>query len=319
VNPPTVSVLIPTFDRLAFLREAVASVRAQTFEDWELIVVDDGSTDGTVAWLEGLDDARVHVVPLDHTGNLAALRNRGVERARGRYVAFLDSDDSWEPEKLDRQLEALARDSEARWSYTSMARMDGHGAEIRDPRIRPWHTRSGWIVEELLTFQVAVDTPTLLVERELVLEVGGFDPARGSWVTDYDLIFRLGLASPAAAVDEPLTWIRVHSGTHSADRVAAHRGWTELYGCFVQRVPDERLRRICRREARRHRLSLASRLVEVGRRRAALAEALPVLARRPWTPRAWRVVLWHILGKWVLNGVRAAVGARARGRGADAP
>jgi len=298
---PTVSVLIPTYDRLHYLKEAVASVQAQTFPDWELIVVDDGSTDGTVAWLQALDDSRIRVLSLEHSGDLASLRNRGVDEAAGQYVAFLDSDDVWAPEKLQIQLAMLEAESEARWSYTAMRRMDAQGKEIRNSGVAPWRPISGWILEELLTLRAIVGTPTILVERDLVHEVGGFDPKVGSWITDYDLIFRLGTASPAVAVDETLTWVRVHRAAHSSDRAAAHLGWTRLYRKMETRVPPGRLRRICRRESRRHRLSLASRLAEAGHRWEALGEVLPVVARRPWTFRAWRVLLWHVVGKGTLR------------------
>ena len=87
---PVVSIVLPTYNRLPLLREAVASVLTQTLKDWELIVVDDGSTDDTVAWLESIGDARVSVIPEPHTGNRSRLRNLGVARARTQWVAFLD-------------------------------------------------------------------------------------------------------------------------------------------------------------------------------------------------------------------------------------
>src|SRR5688572_19976940 len=80
---PRVSVVVPTYNRLELLRETVASVQAQTYLDWEMIVVDDGSTDGTTAWLRGVGDPRVSVLQLPHTGNLGHVRNRGNALARG--------------------------------------------------------------------------------------------------------------------------------------------------------------------------------------------------------------------------------------------
>ena len=91
---PLVSVGIPTYNRLPYLREAIASVREQTHPNWELFVVDDGSEDGTAEFVPGIRDDRVHLVRLFHSGNIARLRNRGVQEARGEYVAFLDSDAS---------------------------------------------------------------------------------------------------------------------------------------------------------------------------------------------------------------------------------
>jgi glycosyltransferase involved in cell wall biosynthesis len=87
---PLVSIILPTYDREQYLREAVASVFAQTYTHWEMIIVDDGSTDGTSAYLAGLADPRVRVVRGTHVGEPGALRNRGIALSRGRYVAFLD-------------------------------------------------------------------------------------------------------------------------------------------------------------------------------------------------------------------------------------
>ncbi|MGH7451509.1 MAG: glycosyltransferase family 2 protein, partial [bacterium] len=115
---PLVSVIIPTFNRLKYLKEAVASVFAQTYAHWELIVVDDGSTDDTLHYVSTLDDPRVRLVSETHSGNPARMRNVGVAHARGEYVAFLDSDDLWESDKLAVQLEYLHTCRGYRWCYT---------------------------------------------------------------------------------------------------------------------------------------------------------------------------------------------------------
>lgn len=99
-----VSVIIPTYNRAAYLPEALASVRAQTFKDYEIVVVDDGSTDSTADLLAG--DADVRYIACEHAG-VAAARNRGVAEAQGEFIAFIDSDDLWLPEKLERQVSYL--------------------------------------------------------------------------------------------------------------------------------------------------------------------------------------------------------------------
>lgn len=292
---PRVSVVIPTCNRLPFLKEAIASVRDQTFPDWELLVVDDGSTDGTVEWVEGLNDPRIRAVALDHCGDIAALRNEGIRRARARHVAFLDSDDLWMRRKIELQLQALAASEDARWSYTAVRRMDRAGNEVSDRGIQPWRACSGWILPELLTMKALVATPTLLAERDLLLDLGGLDSECGSYVTDFDLVFRMGLESPAVAVDRPLAWVRIHEGAHSRDRVAAHRGWSRLYERLGPRMPTASLRRTCERRALRHRLILATLLGRAGRGREAVGAVTSVLRRRPWMPRAWWVLARHVL------------------------
>src|SRR5437879_843479 len=113
VTEPVVTVVIPTRNRLPLLQESVANVRAQTFTDWELIVVDDASEDGTWSWLSSLADSRIRVIRLARHSERSAARNRGLVEARGEFVLFLDDDDRLYPRALERLADALARHSDA--------------------------------------------------------------------------------------------------------------------------------------------------------------------------------------------------------------
>src|ERR1700722_1926163 len=116
---PAVSIILPTFDRLAFLPAAIASAFAQTFTDWELIVADDGSSADTRTYLKTLNDPpQVKVLWLSHSGKPAVVRNAALREARGEFVAFLDSDDIWLPKKLETQIASLRRHAQRKWSYT---------------------------------------------------------------------------------------------------------------------------------------------------------------------------------------------------------
>lgn len=100
---PRVSVIIPTYNRREYVQEAIDSALAQTFTDYEIIVIDDGSTDGTSEALQARYGNRIHYEWQENQGESVA-RNRGIELARGEYIAFLDSDDLWHPEKLAKQI-----------------------------------------------------------------------------------------------------------------------------------------------------------------------------------------------------------------------
>ena len=117
---------MPTWNRLPFVEEAAKTVIAQTYPHWEMIVVDDGSTDGTAERLDGLSDSRIRVLSSLHVGHIGRLRNRGIAAGSGEIVAFIDSDDLWVPRKLEVQLKAL-RNASAGWSYTSFEMMDVDG------------------------------------------------------------------------------------------------------------------------------------------------------------------------------------------------
>src|SRR5436190_21008011 len=123
--PPTVSVVLPTYNRTTLLREAAESVVRQTWETWELVVVDDGSTTPVEDWLPR--DPRVHVLHLPHSGNIARVRNAGLGVATGVYVAFLDSDDLWDRRKLELQVARLETSLHAAWCHAAYDVIDERG------------------------------------------------------------------------------------------------------------------------------------------------------------------------------------------------
>src|SRR5229473_5509224 len=128
MTAPAISIILPTFNRLKYLRLTVDSVFAQTFVDWELLVADDGSDEETRAYLKGLESLpRVKLIWLSHSGNPSAVRNAALREARGDYIAFLDSDDMWMPTKLERQIDALRVSSDRRWIYTGYVRIGDAG------------------------------------------------------------------------------------------------------------------------------------------------------------------------------------------------
>jgi glycosyltransferase involved in cell wall biosynthesis len=214
MSGPAVSIILPTFNRLEFLRPAIDSVFAQTFVDWDLIIADDGSAEQTRAYLRTLmSRPRVKVIWLPHTGNAAAVRNAALREAEGEYIAFLDSDDLWRPTKLERQFAALRSSASCRWSYTGYDRI-GETGELIYPGAKPMVPYRGAIFEQLLTLEAEVSTPAVVVERRLLAQVGGFDEEQLLW-EDYDLWLRLALHSDIDLIDEPLTRLRSHEQHYS--------------------------------------------------------------------------------------------------------
>lgn len=245
---PIVSVVIPTYNRRALLPQAVDSVRAQTFGDWELIVADDGSTDGSADAVEALGDPRVRVLRLPHIGNVASVRNAGVAASRGEWLAFLDSDDVWLPRRLEVQFAAIGVTS-AQWSYAGVELMDPAGRPV-PMRAGTYRAISGSIVREVLTAEAAVSIGTLLVRRALLDEVGGFDenvPGR----EDHDLALRLAGRAEALAVPETLARVREHPTRMTASTDRPHEQTLRVYERFLQRERDPALRRIAMEQCAR--------------------------------------------------------------------
>ena len=131
MTAPLVSIITPAYNAERFVGETVRSVQAQTLGDWEMLIADDASPDGTRHVVEGLarDDARVRYIALERNGGPALARNAALARARGRYIAFLDSDDLWLPAKLERQI-AFMRERDCAMSYTAFRRISVDGARI---------------------------------------------------------------------------------------------------------------------------------------------------------------------------------------------
>lgn len=206
---PKVSVVIPAFNAAAFVAEAVGSVLSQTFRDLEIIVVDDGSTDDTLARVATFSGS-VRAIHQVNSG-VAAARNRGIGEAAGNYVAFLDADDTWKPEKLERQLGALRATKGARASATAfeVTNERGHVVEVRGGG------SEGPVLRALLLAGNVVGTPSSVVaERSLLAEVGGFD-SRLSQCADWELWIRFSLRTEFAWVSEPLVRYRQHAGNMS--------------------------------------------------------------------------------------------------------
>jgi glycosyltransferase involved in cell wall biosynthesis len=207
---PEVSVVIPAYNAARYLGEAVESVLAQTFEDLEVIVVDDGSTDDT-ADVAGGFASRVRCVQQPNSG-VSAARNRGIAESDSRYVSFLDADDTWLPEKVGRQVEALGGSPDCRFAYTAFF--------ITDSTLEPLEVRHGSLVgtllETLLLHGNVVGASTPLCERELFAEAGDFDPAL-SQCADWDMWIRVARLTPFVYLDDALVNYRQHGTNMSND------------------------------------------------------------------------------------------------------
>jgi glycosyltransferase involved in cell wall biosynthesis len=208
---PVVSVILPTFNRIQYLRPAVDSVFAQTYDDWELIVADDGSDEETRAYLSGLAvSPRVNVIWLPHSGNPSAVRNAALREARGDYIAFLDSDDLWMPPKLELQLAALRASPGQQWSYTAIIHINQAGEQIyAEQRARDVYYE-GQIFEHLLTSKAGIALPSVMLSRQLLERVGGFDE-RLQQQEDYHLWLRLSLLCEIGVLRRPLACVRHHN------------------------------------------------------------------------------------------------------------
>ena len=195
---PKVSVIIPTYNRLPMLREAVNSVLAQDFEDIELIVVDDGSTDGTGKEMKRYG-GRVRLLQHSKNKGVSAARNRGILHARGKYIAFLDSDDLWVKGKLKTQVTFLDENPHYPLCYTDEIWVR-KGKRV-NPKLK--HKKySGWVFEKCLPL-CTISPSSAMMRKTLISKVGLFDEALPV-CEDYDLWLRVSARFPIFFINRKL-------------------------------------------------------------------------------------------------------------------
>ena len=243
-----VSVIIPTYNRSALLAEAIESVLGQTYPEIELLIADDGSTDDTPDCVAAFRHSRLRYLKLSHTGCQSVPRNRALDEATGSYVAFLDDDDIWMPEKLEYQIEGLHQAPAAEFSYTDARFLYPDGST--SPRVlRHRHKQRGPVFDPLLV-ECFIHPSTILVRRALVDRVGGFDETLHS-VETYEWYLRLAYRAGAEFVDEPLVHVRRHSGQISGQReVVTYEEMVVLLRALHQRFDLTWKQRVLIRQAR---------------------------------------------------------------------
>ncbi len=224
---PQVSVVIPTYNRAALLPRAIRSVLSQTFPDIECIVVDDGSTDHTAALVEGFQDPRLRFLRLSVNRGVGHARNVGIQSARGELIAFLDSDDEWLPQKLERQVKRMRETADPGVAviYCLSCQYDGAA-----DRMKPHRTiiYEGDVFGHLLTGWCPPTASLFLVKRASLQEIGGFDE-RLPYAEDHDLWLRLAEAhNHFAAVGELLVSKHENRGPQLSTDPFVRLGGTRL-------------------------------------------------------------------------------------------
>jgi glycosyltransferase involved in cell wall biosynthesis len=276
---PAVSVVIPAYNVQRFIRQALDSVLAQSYQDFEVLVIDDGSTDGT-AEIAAEYGEPVRVLRQENAGPSAA-RNHGVREARGDFVAFLDADDLWRPEKLAEQMPLFDDAGRVGLVYCRFQRMDAEGQPLPT---EPWPTPTGEVYYRMLERSyVPASTP---VVRASCFERAGTFPEDMSWAEDWHLWIRIARHYQFACADQVLVEHRETEGGLWSQTERAHQGVLEVLARTARETDDRRTKAICRRMTRRARRNHAMDLLRGGQWRAGRAALLRALARWPWDPVA---------------------------------
>jgi glycosyltransferase involved in cell wall biosynthesis len=295
-----VSVIIPTYNRAHLLGAAIESVLAQNYPDVEIIVADDGSTDNT-AEVVMRHGSQVVYLPLPHRGLPAAPRNAALALASGDYVAFLDSDDLFLPQKLALQAPVLDAKPEVGLVYSDGYFFEDTPEQITGHALAGLNRPSGAVFGELLRANF-IFMPLILLRRSLLQLTGGFDERPGLLVAeDYDLWLRLALQTHFHYVPGDVAAIRIHAGNISAGTQRIRTSILDI----LERL-DERFPALMAQHARARHEAYAI-------NHGALAHAAWRQRQRPLALHHLRKALWHTVRLPALGlGMIAAVRQRRR-------
>lgn len=295
MGTPLVSVVIPTYNRASLVPRAIESVLAQTHSDFEIIVVDDASTDDTQATVQAYDDDRIMYLAHETNRHVSAARNTGIAHASGEYIAFLDDDDEWRPTKLKKQIDCMcATGEEVAMVYCWMDYRDGETIVRRyRPQLR------GDIFERAIGGQPIGGCSTLLVRAEAIDRVGGFDESlpRGN---DGDFIRRVARIYQVDYVPEVLVH---HYVNHEHGRITEET--TEGVENAI-RANEVKLEKFSAELAEQPKLKaeiyarLGLRHCQLGNYRTGIAYHLKAIRRDPLNPSVYKqqlVTLHRILIK----------------------
>lgn len=213
MSPHTVSIIMPCYNAASHLLRSVGSVQAQTFSDWELVVVDDGSTDRSREVLEDCarNDARIRIISQPN-GGVSRARNRGLESAHGGLIAFLDADDDWSPDFLARMTAALQAQPDAVLAYCGWQNIGLSGGRGQ-PFVPPDYETAD--KREKLFAGCRWPIHATLTRREAVTAAGGFDTALKN-AEDYAMWLRIAGCAPITRVAEVLAFYHFHSDTQAS-------------------------------------------------------------------------------------------------------
>lgn len=231
MEAPLVSVIIPVYNGARTIRKTVESVLSQTYNNLEIIVVDDGSTDNTCGLISTVKDKRIHYYYQSNQDRSVA-RNTGIQHVRGKYIAFIDADDLWLSEKVEEQVKLLEEEQELGLVYCDLYYFDdatGENLYLYSDRVR---LHRGLIWRNLVVEDNFIQSPTPIIRHEVFKKVGMFDPELPP-VEDWDMWLRISSVFPVDYVNKPLAKYRVHDKYTSWNKPSA-----KLYSS-VQKLYDK--------------------------------------------------------------------------------
>ncbi len=291
-DTPLISVIIPTFNRVELLRETVQSVRNQTFRNFEVIVVNDGCSDGTAQWLDAQEDIR-HID--QQNSGIATSRNNGAAAAKGQWLAFVDHDDIWAPDKLEIQAEFVEKNPEVGLVAARHVRLGWKHSTARHGR---------WIKGDLFVKAYSesfIHTSSVMIRRDVFHQISGF-PTNYHFADEFDVWLKIAAQYPIAYVDDVLVFIRFYESNTSHNRIGVR---TDTYDILMKNYREDRIPRdVFLKTMSDHDISFGRAFLGIGDYDQALQWFRRSIQRTPRRLRSWRYYLKHRFA----HAVRKALG-----------
>jgi glycosyltransferase involved in cell wall biosynthesis len=225
-----ISVIIPTYNRGHMIEESIRSVMGQTYENWELIIIDDGSEDDTIEVIKRINNQKIRYIKTEHSGFLGKVRNVGIKMALGEYIAFQDSDDLWRPDKLDVQLKLFEK-RDIMFTLSNGTHF-GDFADIQPPEYEKGYT-GNLFLPLIYKHQFVVYIPSLLFKKEVLSRIDLLDERLKS-TADLDFLYRMALQYEGAFSNERLVSIRKHFSMSNQYEEITYQESLTILGNFFQ-------------------------------------------------------------------------------------
>ncbi|KYC39316.1 glycosyl transferase family A [Scytonema hofmannii PCC 7110] len=232
---PKISVVIPAYNSMQYLPETLESVLQQTFTDFEVLIINDGSSDNIIQWASEITDPRVKLISQKNQG-VSVARNTGIAQSQGEYIAFLDADDLWEQTKLEKQVRYLDENPEVGLVHTSMALVDRNGKSTG--RVMT-SVAEGEVWKELVESN-KIACSSVMVRRRCLEKVGGFEPNL-HFAEDWDLWIRISSHYSFAVLKEPLYYYRQIPTSLSKNLAVLEQSFNFVIEKTFRCVPQELL------------------------------------------------------------------------------
>lgn len=289
MGTPLVSVVIPTYNSREFLAETLGSVRAQTFTDFEVVVVDDGSTDGTPDLAAGYSTLMPLRLLVQPNAGPARARNRGIREARGRYIAFIDADDLMEPQRLELQVQALEHEPALALVHTDLMTFNENGV-IHSTR-RAFSSPAGGHVLDRLLLDNFITTSTVMAPAERLVEAGLFNEKRRI-SEDFELWLKMAESRPIGYIERPLVRYRTRGASLSGDKLRTGLVALDVVDVFWREHPELAARQpvLRRRSLAAHCAFAARAALQQGEVRRAFALLFRAAGFEPGNPEVWKLM-----------------------------